>query len=217
MILYTLPHSSYGTKVAIVIAFKGIEDQFDIRPPPGGLRTDSYRGVIPMRQIPAIIDGDLTISESEVISEYLEERFPEPPLLPSDPQSRALSRFFSRFHDIHLEPPIRVLYGQIPERTRDLAVVDENLVRIDELLKRFSAMAEPAPYLSGARISLADCAYPSTLMYLDLVTQAMGRSVTYPANIAAWRETVLADPAVAQVMARNRAAGEAWIPTKLAE
>ena len=217
MILYTLPHSSYGTKVAIVIAIKGIEDQFEVREPPGGLRTDSYRGVIPMRQIPAIVDGDLTISESEVISEYLNERFPEPPLLPDDPQGRARSRFFSRFHDIHLEPPIRNLFWQVPERTRNLAIVDENLARIGELIERFSAMAAPEPYLAGARISLADCAYPSTLMYLDLVTQAMGRSVTYPANIAAWREVVLAHPAVAQAMAVNRAAGKAWIPKKLAE
>ncbi|MDA0261881.1 MAG: hypothetical protein O3A21_06775, partial [Proteobacteria bacterium] len=64
---------------------------------------------------------------------------------------------------------------------------------------------------------LADCAYPSTLMYLDLVTQAMGCSVSYPANIVAWRGTVLAHPAVAKVMAANRAAGEAWIPQKLKE
>lgn len=111
MILYTLPHSSYAAKVAIVIAIKGIEDQFELLEPPGGLRTETYRGVIPMRQIPAIVDGDLTITESEAISEYLEERFPDPPLLPADLKARAKSRFFSRFHDIHLEPPIRNLYA----------------------------------------------------------------------------------------------------------
>ena len=112
MILYTLPHSSYGTKVAIVIAIKGIENEFEIREPPGGLRTDTYRRVIAMRQIPAIVDGDLTISESEVISEYLDERFPEPALLPADPRARAQSRFFSRFHDIHLEHQSAVFTGR---------------------------------------------------------------------------------------------------------
>jgi glutathione S-transferase len=112
MILYTLPHSSYATKVAIVIAIKGIEGEFEMRKPPGGLRTDTYRGVIPMCQIPALIDGDLTISESEVISEYLEERFSEPPLLPADPKARARSRFFSRFHDIHLEPRSAISTGR---------------------------------------------------------------------------------------------------------
>ena len=217
MILYTLPHSSYATKVAIVIAIKGIESEFELREPPGGLRTDTYRGVIPMRQIPALVDGDLTISESEVISEYLEERFPEPRLLPDEPQARARSRFFSRFHDIHLEPPIRNLYYQVPERTRDMSVVNENLARIQVLLDRFGSIAQPAPFLIGDRIRLADCAYPSTLMYLELVTEAMGCAVSYPANIAAWHETVLAHPDVSRAMARNRAAAEAWLPKKLAE
>ena len=134
----------------------------------------TYRGVIPLRQIPALVDGDLTIIESEVISEYLEERFPEPRLLPDELQARAHSRFFSRFHDIHLEPPIRNIYYQVPESTRDMSVVDENLARIQVLLDRFGSIAQPAPFLIGDRIRLADCAYPSTLMYLELVTEAMG-------------------------------------------
>ena len=54
-------------------------------------------------------------------------------------------------------------------------------------------------------------------MYLELVTEAMGRAISYPANIAAWHETVLAHPDVYRVMARNRAAAEAWLPKKLAE
>jgi len=98
-----------------------------------------------------------------------------------------------------------------------MAVVDENLVRVQDLLDRFGAIASPSPFLVGDRICLADCAYPSTLMYLELVTKAMGRSITYPTTVAVWQETVLAHPAVAKGMARNRAAGEAWIPKKLAE
>ncbi len=217
MILYALPHSSYATKVAIVIAYKGIEDAFDVREPPGGLRTETYREVVPMRQIPALVDGDFVLSESEVISEYLEERFPEPPLLPPYPERRARARFFSRFHDIHLEPPVRNLYWQVPERTRDTAVVEQNLDRIQELLDRFGAMARPAPFLADGHFSLADCAFPSTLMYLDMVSRAMGYGVRYPENVAAWRGTVLAQPAVAKVMADNQAAAEAWLPRKLAE
>ena len=98
---------------------------------------------------------------------------------------------------------------QVPERTRDMTVVDANLVPIRELLDRFSALADPVPFLVGKDITLADCAYPSTLMYLDLVTPALGRTTSYPGNIAAWRDTVLAHPAVSTVMATNRAAGEA--------
>lgn len=217
MIVYGVPHSSYATKVAIVIAVKGIEGDVEWREPPGGLRSAEYRAVIPMGQIPALVDGDLAISESEAIAEYLNEVYPEPPLLPDDPRDRARARFFSRFHDIHLEPPIRNLFWQVPRRTRDMAAVDDNLARIRPLLHRFGAIADPRPYLAGDRLSLADCGFPSTLMYLDLILAELDRAVDYPANIAAWRQILLAHPAVAGVMARNGEAGRAWLSRKLDE
>ena len=215
MILYTLPLSSYGNKVALVIAAKRVP--CELRPPPGGLYSEAYRQMVPTGQIPALVDGDLLLSESEVISEYLNEIHPEPPLLPADPKERARARFFSRFHDIRLEPYVRNLFRQVPVKKRDLRVVEENLAIINARLAEFGRLAAPRPYLVGERLTLADCAYPSTLMYLDMILGAMGRRAEYPANIAGWRRTLEADPIVRTVMGPHRAAGEAWLVGKLAE
>ena len=215
MIIYTLPVSSYGNKVALVIAAKRIA--CELRPPPGGHSSETYRKIVPTGQIPALLDGDLLITESEVISEYLNEVFPDPPLLPADPQDRARSRFFSRFHDIRLEPFVRNLFWQVPLKKRNLADVDHNLGIINARLAEFGRLATPRPYLVGERLTLADCAYPSTLMYLDLILGAMGRKADYPEVVAGWRRTLAADPVVRAVMEPHQKAGRQWLVAKTAE
>tara|TARA_A100001037_G_C15153879_1_gene641920 strand:- start:11237 stop:11890 length:654 start_codon:yes stop_codon:yes gene_type:complete len=217
MILYNLPHSNFGAKIVTIMTVKGIADQVEIKEPPGGLRSETYRSVVPTGQIPALVDEDLMISESEAIAEYLNEVFPEPPLLPEDPKQRARARFLSRFHDLHLEPPIRGLFWQVPERKRDLAVVDEAFVAIQSQIDRLGMLAAPAPFLVGDRLSLADCGYPSTLMYLDMLAGVFGHEVRYAPHLRSWRKTLQAHPDVGAALAETEKAGMGWLPRKLAE
>ena len=77
-------------------------------------------------------------------------------------------------------------------------------------------VAKPVPFLAGEPLALADCAFPSTLMYLDLDRRALGDSATYPENIVTWREVVLTKLAVAKVIAETTASAEAWLLKKLA-
>ena len=68
--LYNVPVSSYGAKVRIILAHKGIE--WTELAPPGGYGSPAYRAVIPSGTVPAIIDGDLKLADSEAIAEYLD-------------------------------------------------------------------------------------------------------------------------------------------------
>lgn len=217
MLLYALAHSSYAAKVRLVIAHKGIERLVEVREPPGGLRSDEFRRLAPLGQIPVLRDGDLLIGESEAIAEYLEERFPDPPLLPSDPAKRARARFLVRVHDLHLEPPVRTLYWQVPVKSRDAAVVQAGFERVSAMLRRLAALAQPAPYLLGANLTLADTAFVSTLLYLDLVSGALGRDPGWPPALRDWRSAVAAHPSVASVLDWHRPAAEQWLARKLAE
>ena len=59
-------------------------------PPPGGVRSDAYRAINPLGLVPALVIEDGTVlPESDLIVEYLDERFPEPRLLPDDADRRA--------------------------------------------------------------------------------------------------------------------------------
>ncbi|MBM3571528.1 MAG: glutathione S-transferase family protein [Alphaproteobacteria bacterium] len=213
VILYALPVSNYCAKVAIALAYKGVPHQ--IVAPPGGYRSAEYRRIVPMGTMPALQDGDVVLSESEVINEYLEERFPEPPLLPRDPVRRARIRFLSRFHDLKLEPPVRALFPHLAPGARDERFVSERVTELQEQLDRVAAWSEPGPFLMTPHLSLADCGYPATLQLADLMLAAMGRQLRHDEKLKAWRAIVSVHPAVAPVLAAARDAVEAWIAGKL--
>ena len=101
----------------------------------------------PVGKVPVLEEGGVVLPESRVIMEYLEERYPEPPLLPSGPAERAHVRlWFERFDDLS-RPYYRVVFeGETAE------ALDDELAKLD------SALAA-SPYLAGSQFSQADIAY----------------------------------------------------------
>ena len=87
--IYGLDLSVYCAKVRVVLRHKGLDWQQ--LPPPGGYNTNAYKEVVPSGNLPTLVDGDLMLADSEAINEYLNEIYPEPPLLPNDPEARAKS------------------------------------------------------------------------------------------------------------------------------
>ena len=71
MILYAIPISSYSAKVRMQLELKNID--YEMLPPPGGYSSPEYMAIISLRTLPGLKDGDFCISESDVITSYLEE------------------------------------------------------------------------------------------------------------------------------------------------
>ncbi len=93
MQLYTYFRSSASFRVRIALNYKGLGyEPVSIDLPKGEHRADAYRAVNPQGLVPTLVDRDHRIVQSLAILEYLEERYPEPPLLPSDPLDRAYVR-----------------------------------------------------------------------------------------------------------------------------
>jgi glutathione S-transferase len=88
--LYDAPRCPYCARVRIVLAEKGIEYEtveIDLRDRPAWIYEKN-----PIGKVPVIEEDTFVLPESEVIMEYLEERYPEPALLPADPAARAIDR-----------------------------------------------------------------------------------------------------------------------------
>src|SRR3569833_2508963 len=84
--LYHNDMSSCAQKVRLTLAEKGLEWErrhLDLRA--GEHQKDLYIKLNPRALVPTLIDGDIFVPESNVINEYLDERFPDPPLKPADP------------------------------------------------------------------------------------------------------------------------------------
>jgi glutathione S-transferase/RNA polymerase-associated protein len=102
--VYEHPLSPYAQKVKIALREKGVAFEAKL---PGGLGAGGAAGEFveasPRAEVPALIDGDARIFDSTVILEYIEDRWPQPPLLPKTPVERARVRMLEEVMDTHFE------------------------------------------------------------------------------------------------------------------
>ena len=145
IVLYDAARCPYCARVRIALAEKGIAYEpvaIDLSDRPAWLYEKN-----PLGRVPVLEEDTLVLPESNVIMEYLEERFPEPALLPADPADRAFVRLLI-FRDGDLTSPYYAL-----RRGEDGAAEE-----FDTVLGRFDALLTERPYLGGAEYSLADIA-----------------------------------------------------------
>jgi glutathione S-transferase len=144
--LYDADRCPYCARVRIVLAEKGVEYEtvaVDLDDRPAWIYEKNSTG-----RVPVLEEDVFLLPESAVIDEYLNERYPDPPLLPDDPGERALARLLVfRFDDLS-KPYYALRRGEEGASLR----LDAQLARLDELLGR-------QPYLTGRAFGLADVAY----------------------------------------------------------
>jgi glutathione S-transferase len=92
--------SPYVRKVLACLELKQIDYSVDPITPFYG--NDEFERLSPLRRIPILIDGDASLCDSSVICAYLDEAYPEVPLLPADPKDRARARWLEEFADTRL-------------------------------------------------------------------------------------------------------------------
>src|SRR5690349_2237347 len=92
--------SPYVRKVLACMNLKGLDYEVDPITPFFG--NDEFERLSPLRRIPVLIDGDFHTSDSSVICAYLDDAYPQRPLLPADPENRARARWFEEFADTRL-------------------------------------------------------------------------------------------------------------------
>ena len=171
MKLYTVPLSNFGNKSVIVAYEKNLD--LEVVPPPGELASAEYLAINPLGKIPALEADGTIIPESEVINEYLEDRFPNPPLLPKDAVGRARVRVLTRHHDLYLEPPMRALFFQMDPKTRNAEIVAQSIVGTQKALDYLESRIG-FPWAAGDQFTLADCALAPSIWYMARVLPAFG-------------------------------------------
>ncbi|MGI9423815.1 MAG: glutathione S-transferase family protein, partial [Hyphomicrobiaceae bacterium] len=138
--IYAIPVSLYCAKLRILLRHKAIA--WHELTPPGGYGSSAYKAIVPSGNLPALVDGDLVVADSEAIAEYLDERFPDPPMLPNALPQRAKTRERSRFHDTRLEPALRTLFPTIARNRRDPALAAAQSKQISQRLAQLAIMLE---------------------------------------------------------------------------
>lgn len=156
MKLYSRPLSTYSSIIRGIAYLKDVPLKI-IAPPPGMPIPEEFRAISPLNRIPVLITGSgETIVESVVIAEYLEERFPEPVLLPQDPRERALVRMFCRIADLDVLTPTIRLFELINAAARDEAAIAYYSKRQKNGLAAVEARLARGPYALGEQLTFAD-------------------------------------------------------------
>ena len=210
--LYNVPVSSYGAKVRIILNHKRLE--WTEAAPPDGYGSAAYKQFVPAGTVPAIIHDGLTLADSEAIAEYLDERFPSPPMMPDDVTARARARELSRFHDTRLEPVLRSFFGQVAPAGRDSAIIAETGTLLQARLDQLAEIAAPAPLLTGEQLAIADCGFVASFGILDLLREVLDLEVALPQPIAAYACELAAHQSVAPEDSRYRQALRDWAHSK---
>jgi glutathione S-transferase len=207
MIVYGSSLSPFVRKTLAYIAEKGLV----VETKPTGLNsTDpAFRQASPFGKIPAFRDGDFSISDSTAIITYLETRFPDPPLLPASPESRARVVWFEEFSDtLFVGAGAKLFFNRLVAprflgREGDLAVADK--AEKEELPPLFDYIERVMPesgFLVDDRLTIADLAVASpfvNLMHVGVSIDAATRPKT-----AAFVAAMLARPSFASLVAAEK-------------
>ena len=99
--LYEHPLSPYAQKVKIALEEKNVAFEATI---PNLFGSDpAFEAASPRREVPCLIDGDVQVFDSTIILEYLEDKWPKPPMLPAEPAARARVRMLEELCDTYYE------------------------------------------------------------------------------------------------------------------
>lgn len=144
--LYDADRCPYCARVRIALAEKGIEYEtveVDLDDRPAWIYEKN-----PLGRVPVLEEDTFVLAESAVIDEYLDDRYPEPPLWPADPAERALGRMLVFRFDELSRPYYALRRGE-----------DGAGGRLDVALGELDGVLEGQRFLSGRVFGLADIAY----------------------------------------------------------
>lgn len=212
MKLYQTYTSPFPTRVRLAIYVKGL--QVEIIEPPGFHATNESKGdyltINPLGRVPALVlDDGRVLPESEVICEYLEDAYPDPPLAPADAWGRAQVRLISRLCDIYLVMAMVPLFAAAgrSRRSWNPESIDAALQKVDEALGYIETYLGVGGYAVGGRLSLADGALlPQLMLAYEWAPNLFGRENPlgrHPKLTAYWRE-IGKNPIAARLLAETR-------------
>lgn len=153
----------YSHRVRIVLAEKGVAvDVLDVDPAD---KPEDLATLNPYNELPTLVDRELTLYEPNIMMEYLDERFPHPPLLPVYPVERARSRLL--MHRIHRDWCGNVdalMLGKEKE-----AVLNKMRKELSESLIAIDGIFAEKPYFMSDDFTLVDCCVAAILWRLPVM------------------------------------------------
>jgi len=200
--------SPFVRKVRVVLGEKQVP--YDLVPANPFEKSPAFLKLSPLGRIPALEDEQgRSLADSSVIAEYLEERFPKPPLFPTDPYERARTRWFDEYADGGMGPSLtgkvffqRVINAKLMKNAPDERIVASGLAEVPTYFAYLEGELGGRDYLVADRFTLADVSVMSQLVNLGHAGVTVD-AAAYPA-LARWYARISERPTVAPLIAQDR-------------
>ena len=208
MILFGSSFSPFVRKVMVVAAEKRID--LPVQNVRIGDPNPDFRRASPFGKMPALVDGDFSVSDSTAIVTYLEGKFPATPLLPADPAARARAIWFEEFADTMMSTIVfKCFFNRVvgplfmkQPGNEDMAVEGETKDLPPLLAYLESVVPAPDGFLVGTNLSIADISVASMFVNFDHARCAVDRAA-YPKTYA-WVAAMHARPSFAGIIATEK-------------
>ena len=196
--LFCFPRSGNSREVKIVLAEKKIPfEPINVHGDKEVKESPDFKKASPRGTVPAIIDGDIYLSEAFLINQYLDQKYPNPPLLPADAQKRAEIDAFVKTIDKGMVLNIGLLVIECLLKPKDQQredVKEKKRKEIVETLKQLDLRLEGKEYLFG-EFSLADIAITPHVAALPILGSGIPAELK---NMTAWFDRIKSRPSFSQ-------------------
>ena len=194
--------SNYHNKVKLALIEKGVTFEEELV-----WVGDTDPDASPLGKVPYLKTDHGTMCESTVILEYIEQAYPEHPLMPKDPFAAAKVRELMTFLDLHLELVARNLY---PEAFFGGKVSDSLKEKTGVLLEKnvaaFAKLVQFKPFIAGSELTLADCTAAVHLPLISALTKTMyGKDFLADLPVKAYMTMWSERPSMQRVQAERKA------------
>ena len=160
MVLYSGTTCPFSQRCRFVLFEKGMD--FEIRDVDLFNKPEDINTMNPYGQVPILVERDLVLYESNIINEYIDERFPHPQLMPADPVMRARTRLFLFNFERELFVHVQTL-----ENSNNQKAMDKGRATIRDRLTQLAPIMLKNKYMLGDDFSMLDVALAPLLWRLD--------------------------------------------------
>jgi len=198
--LYSIALSPWARKVRIALYEKGLPfTKIDIPHDAAGnlIKPAEFLAANPRGRVPTLIDGNVTVYESTVVLEYLEDAYPKPPLYPRDVAGRARCRLLEDIGDQDVAGPVGVLAQQLfmqkDPAQRDMQAVAAAKEELAKIYGRLEAEIGAGPWFCGDQFTVADIAIAIPITAANFFQAGPGDDHK---RLAEWLDRVMVRPSL---------------------
>lgn len=204
--IYGISLSLYVRKVRFLLEYKGVD--YDLEPVIPVKPPEGFREISPIGKIPALKLDDFTISDSSVICQYLDKKYPEKPLIPEKAEEMARSLWFDEYSDTRMSETMsriffenfgRPLLFKAPPDQERIAELETQVPAVLEYLEK---VLEGKKFLLGEDLSFGDLGVISNL-YNYIACGYESELAKWP-NLKKYYDRCINLPCISSVLRKER-------------